>query len=883
MTAPESLHSRQLRREGSAREAAMGRRAKMIAEGRLGPVLKRWINADVVPLANLLKQVAHFYNTGQIGEVAMLLDTPTAELSQDERPLRPLMYWLLQGASPGRGPQETTHAEDLALAFLASTLTRIATDKEHVSLASLLANAADVLRDTVQGQFICGVQGAKAMQRIREAHPEHWLQRKSLHRICARLHTQVRTQLKDEEAGLIAELPVKGARKVVSVLDYNGELRRLELKPPSPEDWEVMSLCWRDEEDGGSHQYRSLWLALAGMFFAGAQKTGGWFEIATKKTRRKGHTRTTRYVVLGKEAQEAIARDVERWVENGFWAQPMVVAPDGDGDYLSVKHLAVTGQRAPLGLSTHPEDSSAWTIAAKALACSPWTINLHALAILPADKDLSPGDKIRVAEHKRLAAEDAFYLPTCMDFRGRIYYRPPFVTPQSDDMGKALLCFPLEGIPVIGGKPLDEHRYEKWYEALVTRFSALAGRDKEPYRNRFAWFQFADGTDASDKPITFAAQWALMQAGETDRIPIQLDGSCNGLQHLTALTRDHEAAPLVNLVKSSWEDEPGDVYGRVATIVLSQRLPMPGHEWAQRLHLGGLDIDRSLLKTSVMVLPYGGTMEAVRKSLKEAVLASIQPPAWDVTERLYRSPWHDYREDSYGAFKSRPLKDHPLFNTDVGQLASLVWKCIAPAIPRAMLMMKALQEIGKWVGPRALAWQAPCLRPSQGTMDQWPAPLWVIQAKSKASRKQVTMRGFHLPDMVRRLTLMANLNEIDPQAHKRGIVANYIHSLDAAHLAASIALFKARGGGCVGAIHDCVMVRPSEAELMGRCLREAFAGIYEADPLSLPVKVGTPGIDEIIWQEFPSWYELAACAGVVLPFRGSWKPEEVLESAWFFS
>jgi hypothetical protein len=42
--------------------------------------------------------------------------------------------------------------------------------------------------------------------------------------------------------------------------------------------------------------------------------------------------------------------------------------------------------------------------------------------------------------------------------------------------------------------------------------------------------------------------------------------------------------------------------------------------------------------------------------------------------------------------------------------------------------------------------------------------LWVIQAKSKASRKQVTMRGFHLPDLVRRLTLMANVNEIDPPA-----------------------------------------------------------------------------------------------------------------------
>jgi hypothetical protein len=81
-------------------------RAKAIAEGKLGPVLRRWINADVVPVliaALLLREVAGAYLAGDLRGVAAALDTPTAELSERERPLRALMEWVLRGRSPGPG------------------------------------------------------------------------------------------------------------------------------------------------------------------------------------------------------------------------------------------------------------------------------------------------------------------------------------------------------------------------------------------------------------------------------------------------------------------------------------------------------------------------------------------------------------------------------------------------------------------------------------------------------------------------------------------------------------------------------------------------------------------------------------------------------------
>jgi DNA-directed RNA polymerase len=298
-------------------------------------------------------------------------------------------------------------------------------------------------------------------------------------------------------------------------------------------------------------------------------------------------------------------------------------------------------------------------------------------------------------------------------------------------------------------------------------------------------------------------------------------------------------------------------------------VPCEDHLWAERFAAINLPIDRKLTKGPVMVLPYGGTREAVRLAVRDRVLDWIAGKFGGTGTK--GTPWETMEGEHTAVFATRDLRDHPYFNTDVGSLSALIWESIAPAIPKAMQAMATLQAIGGFVGERGLSWRT-------GIGDK---PLWVTQAKSKASRKQVTMRGFHLPDMVRRLTLMANLNEVDPRAHRSGIVANFIHSLDAAHLARALVTFRARGGGCVGAVHDCLLVRPSEAGLMGTCLRDTFVELYEADPLMSPVRLipldGSPHV------EYLTWHHLAEAAGVAFPEKGSFDITEVRKSAWFFS
>jgi len=853
----QSLEDRQIAREETQRQIALGRRVSAIQKGRLGPVLKRWVNADVLPIAALMRSVAKAYIEGDMEKVAFHLDAPTAELSQREKPLLPLMHWILRGASPGRdvegviSEQETTHAEDLALAFMGAVIPRLAADKtgaHGTSLTAALTYAADILRDTVSGQFITHVQGAKAMQAVRETRPELWQQRKSLARISLQLQSQVKPQAKRRGGGESLKNMGSGKR-VYEVTDYKGRPRRLELKrTPDDTDWHVLALCWQDEADGGSGQHRQLWMAFALMFLHVAWKVGGWFIVSDKVTysasRRK---RKTKMINLSPAALEAIARDVERWVSCGFAPEPMIVPPV-DGDYLTVKHRKVTGQRPPKGMITNPQGTFAWERGALPLAETPWQVNTDWLQSdtvkeIAAEGDMA--DRLRIEHHKRVASEEAIYLPVNMDFRGRMYYRTPWVTPQSGDLGKSLLMFPP-----------TEHPHRTDFDVIENHLATL---------------------DSDGKPHTAAAHGMLVRKGEGDCIPIQLDGTCNGLQHLSALMRDEQGAEAVNLMEGS-EEGAEDIYKRVAlaasngVLHLNQQyhdVNKADHVWASRFLKAGGFIDRSVCKGPVMVLPYGGTREAIRKAVKEAVLKQLAVPTASPCE----SPWHSYTADGYEVFQNRPLHDHPLFNSDITKLAAVIHGQIAPQIPKAMETMTTLQEIGKWVGERGLSWR---------TGPYGSTGLWVTQAKSKAQRKQLKLKGFHLPDTVRRLTLITNSDEVDPKAHRTGIVANFIHSLDSAHLARAICYFKRAGGSCVGAIHDCVMVRPSEVELMNKALRASFVDMYKEDPLLNPVHLFS-GVDGGESADYRNWHELAKAAGCEFPDRGSFDIENVLQSKWFFS
>jgi hypothetical protein len=86
-----------------------------------------------------------------------------------------------------------------------------------------------------------------------------------------------------------------------------------------------------------------------------------------------------------------------------------------------------------------------------AIQATPWRINRRVYEVALAKK---AGDKdVRAASTMLLAKDyldvERFYFPVHLDFRGRVYASPTFLSYQSDDLGAALLTFPQSE-----GKPL---------------------------------------------------------------------------------------------------------------------------------------------------------------------------------------------------------------------------------------------------------------------------------------------------------------------------------------------------------------------------------------------------------------------------------------------
>ncbi len=174
-----------------------------------------------------------------------------------------------------------------------------------------------------------------------------------------------------------------------------------------------------------------------------------------------------------------------------------------------------------------------------------------------------------------------FWFPHTMDFRGRTYAIPAYLQPQGDDVSRGLLQF-------ASGKPLGTPEAADWLaiHGANCLVDAPDGTklDKLPFGERISWIEAnteeiqavaVDPHDhnwwvSADKPFQFLAfcfEWAGYQEqglSFESALPVAMDGSCNGLQHYSALLRDPIGAKAVNLVPS---DRPRDIYEHVANKV----------------------------------------------------------------------------------------------------------------------------------------------------------------------------------------------------------------------------------------------------------------------------------------------------------------------------
>lgn len=425
-----------------------------------------------------------------------------------------------------------------------------------------------------------------------------------------------------------------------------------------------------------------------------------------------------------------------------------------------------------------------------------------------------------------------FYFPHVLDFRGRMYPIPVELNPQGEDLARGLLTF-------AEGKPLTEEGAE-W---LAIQVCNTYGNDKVPFEDRVQWtlereelwrriaedpfgnreWATTTGSNKVSEPWQHLAailEWVRFLnegVGMMSALPIRVDGTCNGIQHLSAMILDEDNGASVNLTPGN---RPRDIYKEVAVLVqaeLERLASMDETELNEEdlnkhdlavfwLHALGGEVPRSLTKRPVMILPYGGTREAYFKYTMK----------WlgEVTE-----------EDPTRFPKDRHYK-LARFMTNV------MWSIIRTKLHRAVAVQEWLQAVAKMTAVRTM-------EPLPGTESQggmgvplkWFTPLGFL-VRHFYGERQMKLIKTKISGQVMQLVNWEMTADLSVKDQLQGIAPNFTHAMDAATLMESILLARDYGVTGVTTIHDAYGTVASDVPILNACLRRAFVTLYtDFDPL----------------------------------------------------
>ena len=434
---------------------------------------------------------------------------------------------------------------------------------------------------------------------------------------------------------------------------------------------------------------------------------------------------------------------------------------------------------------------------------------------------------------------DSFFFQWQLDFRTRKYPRETFLSPQVADYGKSLLEFAIgmhitcpedatwlaiHGANQFGVDKVSLVDREMW--ALSNTQNAL-----DVYEDPFSclWWQEADKPWAA---LAWCFEWAeyTIALGEgrefITRLPCQADGSCNGIQHLSAMLLDEKGGKSVNLLPS---DKPEDIYGDVAAMatVTLQVEADKGNEVAKQLLEVG--VCRAIAKRPVMIVPYSGTKHACRDYVRQALIKKCNGSA----------PWGDNHTPAV------------LLATDH------IWDAISSTITGARQVMDYITQIATEYG-------------KYNTIMEWKTPTG-FPVQQRYFKKKTRQCKVHLIDQVVKVDYDDEVAVIDSRRYKSSSSPNFVHSMDACALTLTVNRCREAGILDFAMIHDSFGTYSPQMSLMSECLRESFVELYTSKDW----------LHEL-WIEAKR--KLPTDANLPLPpKKGNLNLKEVLSSKYFFA
>lgn len=141
----------------------------------------------------------------------------------------------------------------------------------------------------------------------------------------------------------------------------------------------------------------------------------------------------------------------------------------------------------------------------------------------------------------------------------------------------------------------------------------------------------------ADSKFIFTAFCLAMRQLDKDsksiiKLPIFLDATCSGIQHLAGLIKDFELGSRVNLIPHSDSDPVGDIYSDIMGPI-NNEINKFGEENIRYNNLSKVKFTRSLLKISIMTKVYNVT----NYGISEQLISQLEKVSKD-SMTLYKTP-----------------------------------------------------------------------------------------------------------------------------------------------------------------------------------------------------------------------------------------------------
>jgi len=424
---------------------------------------------------------------------------------------------------------------------------------------------------------------------------------------------------------------------------------------------------------------------------------------------------------------------------------------------------------------------------------------LDNLKLKAGDKDISESEKLQRNITLKLAEiykNIPFYLNTHADWRGRIYTHSFFISYQGGDLSSAVLQF-------FDGESLTESGLEYFYIHGANCYGK-DGLGKKVFADRIKWVkentnkiieldpEFIASAESPYKFLAFSLALSNLQKDPNAiiKLPVWLDATCSGIQHLSGLLADFTLGSNVNLVPS---ENISDIYSSLLKPI-NHNINKFGKENLEFQNLSTIKLTRKIIKRPIMTKVYNVSILGI----KDQLISEFKKINLGENTIRYEAPG---------------INGYVLLNNaEVLKIASIINKTIFTEFPSLKTIYDYFLEIVR-------------LMVKIGIPIVWftPSGLEITQSylKSDVYKVSINIRG-----KSKKMVLKDWKNEIDTIKQVNAIIPNIIHSLDASHLVNLINSAINNKFTPILGVHDCFGTHPNRMDNLSYEVKKEFILLY---------------------------------------------------------